>query len=71
MNTGVQGSFAIMIFSRSVPSGGIARSYGSSIYLDFFKILYAVLIVAVSIYILTNSVGEFPFLPTLSSTYCL
>ena len=54
-----------------MPSGGIARSYGSFIP-SFFKgisILFS--IVAVSISIPTNSARGFPFLYTLYSICCL
>ena len=36
MNTGVDVSFGIMVFSRYMPSSAIAGSYGSSIF-SFFK----------------------------------
>ena len=38
---------------------------------SFLRNLRASSIVAVSIYISTNSAGVFPFLHTLSSIYCL
>ena len=71
MDIGVHVSFQIMFFSGYMPRSGIIRSYGSSIF-HFLKNSILFSIVAVSIYISTNSVGSwFPFLHTLSSIYCL
>ena len=71
MNIGVHVSFQIMFFSGYMPRSGIIRSYGSSIF-HFLENSILFSIVAVSIYISTNSVGSwFPFLHTLSSIYCL
>ena len=50
--------------------GGIAGSYGSSIFF-FLRTSILFSIVVVPIYIPTNSVGEFPSLHTLSSIYYL
>ena len=62
VSIGVHVSFRIMLFSGYMPRSGIAGSYGRII---LFSIM------AVPIYIPTNSVGGFPFLHTLSSIYCL
>ena len=70
VNIGVHVSFQIMIFSRYMPRSWITESYGRSIFI-FLRNLILFLIAAVLIYIPTNSVGEFFFLHTLSSTYYL
>ena len=54
MSTGVHVYFQIMVFSGYMPRSGIAESYGTSILFS---------IVVVPIYIPTNRVGGFPFLP--------
>ena len=41
-NTGVHGSFRIMVFSRYIPRSGIAGPYSSSIF-SFLRSLYSVL----------------------------
>ena len=70
MNTGVQLSFRIVVFSGFMPNSGIAQSYGSFIpRLWGISILFS--IVAVTIYIPTNSARGFPFLYILFSIYCL
>ena len=53
-----------------MPKSGIAGSCGNSVF-GFLRNLHIVLQVGASIYIPTNSVGRFPFLHTLSSTYYL
>jgi len=63
-------SFWIMVFYGYVPSSEIAESYG--IFIPSFQgtsIPFS--IVAVSIYISTNSAKGFPFLHTFSNIYCL
>ena len=59
------GSFWIRVFFRYMPSSGIAGSHGSSIFSFFRKNSILFSIVAIPIYIPTNSVGELPFLHTL------
>ena len=70
MNIVVHDSFWIMVFSGYMPSNWIAGLYGSSI-CSFLRNLHMFSIVAVSIYITSNSARGFPFLHTLSSIYCL
>ena len=60
VNIVVHVSFGIMVFSGYMPNSRIVGSYGSSI---FSSILFS--IVAVSVYIPTNSARGFPFLHTL------
>ena len=60
MNIVVHDSFRIMVFSRCMPSSGIAGSYGSSTF-SFLRNIILFSIVAVSIYIPTNSARGFPF----------
>ena len=70
MNNGIHVSFLILVSSGYMSRSGIAGSYGS--FIPSFKgISILSSIVAVSIYIPTNSAREFPFFHTLSSTYCL
>ena len=70
MNTGMYVSFSILVSSGYMPRSGIVRSYGGLI-LVFKGISILSSILAVSIYIPTNSARAFPFLHTLSSIYCL
>ena len=62
INTGVHVPFLIIVFSGHMPRSGIIRSYGNSI-----LVFWEISILATSIYIPTNSIGEFPFLHTLSN----
>ena len=67
-NTGVQGSFQILVLSGGMSRGGIARSYGNSTF-SFLKTVTPFSTMTGPIYIPTNSVRGF-FLPyTLSSIY--
>ena len=70
MNFMVHVSFQIKALSRCMLRSGIAELYGSSIF-RFLRNLHTVLNSGLSIYIPTNSVRRFPFLYTISSTYCL
>ena len=65
LNIGVRVSFWIIVLSGYIPRSGIARSYGSSIS-RFLGKLHTVLLAAPT-YVPPNSVGQFPFLHTLSS----
>ena len=69
--TGVHVSFWIMFFSGYVPRSGIAGSYGSSLFSFFRSVSVLIFIVAIPIYIPTNSRGGFPSLYTLPSIYLL
>ena len=60
----------IMVLSGYMPRSGIAGSYGSSIFFFFWGIAILFSIVAAPVYIPISSVGGFPFLHTLSGTYC-
>ena len=62
MNNGIHVSFSILISSGYVPRSGIAGSYGGFI-LILKGISIPSSIVAVSIYIPTNSAKAFPFSP--------
>ena len=55
-----------MVFSAYMPKSGISESYDNFLF-SFLRALHTLAIVAASIYIPTNSVGEFPFFYTLSS----
>ena len=49
-------------FSQYMPSGGMAGSYGSFLFLVFKEISILFFIVAVSVYIPTNSAKGFPLM---------
>ena len=67
MNMQVHVSLLSRVLSGYMPKSGIAGSYGSSMYrLLSTSILFS--IVAVPVYIPTNSAGGFPFLHSPSST---
>ena len=72
-SVGMHVSFSVLVSSGYRLSGGIAGSYGGFIlsFWDFFGISVLFCIVAVSIYIPTNSARGFPFLHTLSSIHQL
>ena len=51
-----------------IPSSGIAGSYDLFLFFVFLGI--SILLMAVSVYSPTNSIGRFPLLHILSSIYC-
>ena len=63
---GLIGSDYVQVDERQVKS----KPFGSSIF-SFLRILHAVLLVAVPVYVTTSSVGGLPSLHTLSSIYNL
>ena len=70
MNIGVRVSFSVMVSSGYMPLKGLLGHMVVS-FLVFKGISILFSIGAVPVYIPTNSVGEFPFIHTLSSIYCL
>ena len=70
MNNGIHVPFSILVSSGYMSRSGIAGSYSNFIP-SFLRTLHTVFIVAVSIYISINTARAFPFLHTLSNTYCL
>ena len=71
-NNGIYMFSSILVSLGYMPRSGIAESYGGFI-LSCLRNLHSnpSSIVAISIYIPTNSARVFPFLHTLSSIYCL
>ena len=59
---------SIFCFSGNIPRSGVAGSYGSSVFI-FSSKLHLFSIVVASNYLLTNSVGGFPFLHILTNMY--
>ena len=70
MNNGIHVSLSILVFSGYMPRSGITGSFGDFIP-TFQESSMLFSIVAVLIYIPTNSTRAFPFLHTLSGIYCL
>ena len=70
MNNRIHVSVSVLFSSGYMSRSGIAGSYGV-LFLGFQGISIPSSIVAVSIYIPTNSARAFPFLHTLYSIYCL
>ena len=70
INSGIHVSFSVLVSSGNMPRSGIAGSYGGFTP-SFLQNLHIVFLVAVSIYIPTNSARAFPFLHILSRIYCL
>ena len=70
MINGIHVSFSILVSSGYMPRSGI-DGHMVVLFLVFKGISILSSIVAVSIYIPTNSARVFPFLHTLSSIYCL
>ena len=70
MNTGVNVSFQLLVFSGCIPMSGIT-DHVLAISLAFSGISILFSIVTVQIYIPSDSIEGFAFLHTLSSIYCL
>ena len=67
-------SFSAMVFSGYMPSSELLDHIVDLFLVFFFFFLRNFVlfcVVAVSVYIPTNSIGGFPFLHTLCSVYCL
>ena len=70
VNNGIHVPLSILLFLEYMPRSGIA-GHMAVLFLVFKGISISSSIVAVSIYIPTNSARAFPFLHTLSRIYCL
>lgn len=71
MKIGVHVSFGIKVFSRNMPTSEVL---GHMVILFFFSFKGAAplfTIVALPVYMLTDSARRLPFLHTLSRNYCL
>ena len=68
VNNGIHVSLSILVSPGYMPRRGISGSYGG--FIPFKGISIPFSIVAVSIYIPTNSARAFPFLHTISSIVC-
>ena len=72
MNNGIHVFFSVLVSSGCMSKSGIVESYGGFTPSFFKESPYLPSsLVAVTIYISTNSTRAFPFLHTLSSIYCL
>ena len=72
LDNGLPVSFSLLVSSGYIPRSGISGSYGGFTPSFFKESPYLPSsLVAVTIYISTNSTRAFPFLHTLSSIYCL
>ena len=69
MNIGVHVSFSVMVSSGYRPVKGLL-GHMVVLFLVFKEISILFSIGDIPIYISTKSVGEFPFLHTLSTIYC-
>ena len=70
MSTGVHMSFRIVVFSRYMPVVGLlGRMVDLFLVLKGISILFSIM--AISVYIPTNSAGGLLFIHILSSIYCL
>ena len=70
MNNGIHVSLSILLSSGNMPRSGVVGSM-VVLFLVFFRVSISSSIVAVSVYIPSNSARVFSFLNTLSSIYCL
>jgi len=68
MNTGLHVSLKIVVFSGYMPSSGIVVSYGRfSLVFKGISILFSIM--AISVYIPTESAGGLPFLHNFYNIY--
>ena len=70
MNIGIHVYFSMLVSSGYMLNSGIAGSYDGFVS-SFLRKIIPSSIVAVSIYIPTNSARGFPFIHTFSNIYCL